>query len=195
MLQMGGEKMAKSVGNITSLADALAEHGRDAVIMFFVAGHYRQPIQFDDDDDGPGGGQRAARARGRAAPGARALAGRPRAEHKERFFAALADDFNTPTALAERVRVDPRGQPPRARHRRRRPARDARRSSRSTTCSTPRRADGEPDAAALALLERREAARAARDFAEADRLRDELAAQGWQVRDSADGPQLVRVDP
>ena len=56
-------------------------------------------------------------------------------------------------------------------------------------------ADGEPDAGALALLERREAARAARDFAEADRLRDELAAQGWQVRDSADGPQLVRVDP
>ena len=56
-------------------------------------------------------------------------------------------------------------------------------------------ADGEPDAAALALLEQREAARAARDFAAADRLRDELAAQGWQVRDSADGPQLVRVDP
>ena len=56
-------------------------------------------------------------------------------------------------------------------------------------------ADGEPDAAALARLERREAARAARDFAAADRLRDELAAQGWQVRDSADGPQLVRVEP
>ena len=53
--------------------------------------------------------------------------------------------------------------------------------------------DGEPGDAALALLERREAARAARDFAEADRLRDELAAQGWQVRDSADGPQLVPI--
>jgi cysteinyl-tRNA synthetase len=53
-------------------------------------------------------------------------------------------------------------------------------------------ADGEPDAGALELLERREAARAARDFAAADRLRDELAAQGWQVRDSAGGAQLVR---
>jgi cysteinyl-tRNA synthetase len=53
--------------------------------------------------------------------------------------------------------------------------------------------DGEPDDGALALLERREAARAVRDFAEADRLRDELAAQGWQVRDSADGPQLVPI--
>jgi cysteinyl-tRNA synthetase len=54
--------------------------------------------------------------------------------------------------------------------------------------------DGEPSDEALALLERREAARAARDFAEADRLRDELAAQGWQVRDSADGPQLVPIE-
>jgi cysteinyl-tRNA synthetase len=55
-------------------------------------------------------------------------------------------------------------------------------------------ADGEPDAAARELLERREAARAQRDFAEADRLRDRLADQGWQVRDSADGPQLVRAE-
>ena len=51
--------------------------------------------------------------------------------------------------------------------------------------------DAGPGADALDLLRRREAARAARDFAEADRLRDELAALGWQVRDAADGPTLV----
>jgi len=51
--------------------------------------------------------------------------------------------------------------------------------------------DGAPDASARELLERREAARARRDYAEADRLRDELTAMGWQVRDSADGPTLV----
>jgi len=55
-------------------------------------------------------------------------------------------------------------------------------------------ADGGPDEAARALLERREQARAARDFAEADRLRDELHALGWQVRDSAAGPELVRAE-
>ena len=55
-------------------------------------------------------------------------------------------------------------------------------------------ADGEPDAEALALLERREAARAARDFAEADRLRDELRARrAGRSATAADGPQLVRV--
>jgi len=51
-------------------------------------------------------------------------------------------------------------------------------------------ADG-PDGAAQELLAQREAARAGRDFAAADRLRDELAALGWEVRDSADGPALV----
>ena len=44
---------------------------------------------------------------------------------------------------------------------------------------------------ARALLEAREAARAAKDWGEADRLRDELAARGWQVRDAAAGPTLV----
>ena len=42
------------------------------------------------------------------------------------------------------------------------------------------------------LADRREAARSARDFAEADRLRDELAERGWEVRDTPDGARLVR---
>ena len=48
-----------------------------------------------------------------------------------------------------------------------------------------------PDADALALAARREAARARRDFAEADRLRDELRGRGWEVRDGPGGPDLV----
>jgi len=191
MLQMGADKMSKSVGNITSLADALVEHGRDAVIMFFVSGHYRQPIQFDDTTMA----QAAANVR-RVREAARRLSPGPSppelAPVKERFFAALADDFNTPTALAAVFEW----------------IREANRRDPGTGDSDLREmleilgldnlldatgADGEPDDAARELLERREAARAARDFAEADRLRDELAAQGWQVRDSADGPQLVRA--
>ena len=45
----------------------------------------------------------------------------------------------------------------------------------------------------VAMAEARAAARAARDFAEADRLRDELRAAGWEVRDGASGPELVPV--
>jgi cysteinyl-tRNA synthetase len=191
MLQMGGEKMAKSVGNITSLADALAEHGRDAVIMFFVGGHYRQPIQFDETTMA----QASANVR-RVREAARRLAPGPSppelAGLKERFFAALADDFNTPTALAavwEWIREANRREPGTG-------DADLREMLQILALDNLLDAaagDGEPDAAAIELLERREAARSARDFDEADRLRDELAAQGWQVRDSADGPQLVPI--
>src|SRR5947207_7859853 len=46
MVEMGEEKMAKSVGNITLLQGALDEFGRDALVMYFVAGHYRRPPAF-----------------------------------------------------------------------------------------------------------------------------------------------------
>jgi cysteinyl-tRNA synthetase len=49
----------------------------------------------------------------------------------------------------------------------------------------------EADHEARQLMEEREEARAAKDFARADELRDRLAELGWTVRDSADGPQLV----
>ena len=57
--------------------------------------------------------------------------------------------------------------------------------------------DGDEGAPAevVELAERRAAARAARDFAEADRLRDELRARGWEVRDGAGGPELVPIGP
>ena len=50
-----------------------------------------------------------------------------------------------------------------------------------------------PDEEALRLLDEREAARRERDFAAADRTRDELLARGWEVRDTPEGPQLVRA--
>jgi cysteinyl-tRNA synthetase len=160
--------------------------------MFFVAGHYRQPIQFDDTTMV----QAAANVR-RVREAARRLALGPSppelAPLKERFFDALADDFNTPIALAavfEWIREANRRDPGTG---------DADLREMLTILGLENlldvaAGDGEPDADALALLERRETARSARDFAEADRLRDELAAHGWQVRDSADGPQLVPIE-
>jgi cysteinyl-tRNA synthetase len=49
----------------------------------------------------------------------------------------------------------------------------------------------EADSAALELMAEREEARAAKDFARADEIRDRLAELGWEVRDSASGPSLV----
>jgi len=191
MLQLAGEKMAKSVGNIESLADALERWGRDAIILLFVSAHYRQPMQYSEETLG------AARTGvRRLREAARLLAPGPSPEDmaplKERFFAALADDFRTPEALAavwDWVRES---------NRRGGVGGDDLREMLGVLALdnllTGDAAGDGPDGDAQELLARREAARAARDWAEADRLRDELAAQGWQVRDSAAGPELVRAE-
>jgi cysteinyl-tRNA synthetase len=190
MLQLGGEKMAKSVGNIASLSDALDRWGRDALVLFFSTAHYRQPIAYTDEAL-----QQAQRSVGRLREVGRRLVAGPSpdalAAHVERFFDALADDFRTPVALAalwEWVReanaAADRGEAV---------GRDdlAEMLEVLGLENLLEESAPAPDAAACDLLERREAARAAKDYAEADRLRDELAARGWQVRDGAGGATLV----
>jgi cysteinyl-tRNA synthetase len=192
MLQLGGEKMAKSVGNIESLRDAVDRWGRDALVLMFASGHYRQPLQYSEDTlrAAQTGVRRLREAARLVTPGS---SPEDMAPLRERFFAALADDFTTPEALAavwDWVRES---------NRRGGVGGDDLREMLGVLALENlldvAAADGEPDDAARALLERREAARAARDFAEADRLRDELAAHGWQVRDSPAGPELVRAEP
>jgi cysteinyl-tRNA synthetase len=192
MVRLEGEKMAKSVGNIFLLHEALAAHGRDALIAYFCAGHYRQPIAYSDERLAE-----AARSVERIKDAGRRLVAGASPEQlaplREAFFDALADDFNTPRALAtvfEWVREANR------RAEAGEPVGDADLREMLGVLALDALLDadaaaGGPDAAAQELLERREAARATRDFAEADRLRDELAARGWEVRDSADGPTLV----
>src|SRR3954452_18275751 len=192
MIRMAGEKMAKSVGNIFLLHEALAAHGRDALVVFFSEGHYRQPVTYSEDRLREAG----ARAR-RIREAGRRLAPGPSpgdlAPLKERFFAALADDFSTPEALAVVAEW----------------ITEANRRAPGTGDADLREmlevlgldnllerdaAAGKGDEDARRLLDEREQARAARDFATADRLRDELTARGWQVRDSAEGPELVPLE-
>jgi cysteinyl-tRNA synthetase len=191
MLQLGGEKMAKSVGNIELLPEALDNWGRDALILFFVSAHYRQPVRYSPET--LGAAQTGIR---RLREAARLLQPGPSPEDmaplRERFFAALADDFTTPEAMAavwDWVRES---------NRRGGVGGDDLREMLGVfaldNLLDATAADGEPDDAARALLERREKARKDRDFAEADRLRDELAGHGWQVRDSPAGPELVRAE-
>jgi cysteinyl-tRNA synthetase len=193
MLQLGSEKMAKSVGNIALLSEALAEWGRDALVLFFLSGHYRQPLQFDDAarEQAQASVRRLREAGRRVVPGASPPELEPL---RERFLDRLADDFNTPAALAvvfewvsELHRRADRGEP----------TGDADLREMLGVLALDglldEPSDGAPDDEALDLLARRQAAREARDFAEADRLRDALADLGWQVRDSADGARLVRA--
>jgi len=186
MLQLGGEKMAKSVGNIAPLHEAVAEHGRDALVLLFCSAHYRQPMQYSPDTLAQAG-QAVERIRD---AGRRLEAGAPsdaRLEPlRDRFLERLADDFNTPGALAalfewikEANRAGAGG--------------DAHLREMLGVLALDNLLDAGDAAPAdvVELLERRQAARAERDFGEADRLRDEILARGWVVRDSPEGPELV----
>jgi cysteinyl-tRNA synthetase len=191
MLQLAGEKMAKSVGNIESLADAIDNWGRDALVLFFCSGHYRQPIQYSEDTlrAAQAGVRRFREAARLLTPGD---SPEDMAPLRDRFFAALANDFNTQDALAaayEWVRESNRRGGVGDAH-----VREMLDVLALGNLLDVTGADGAPDDAARELLERRERARAERDWTEADRLRDELTARGWQVRDSPGGAELVRVE-
>jgi len=188
MLQLSGEKMAKSVGNIEPLASVLEKWGRDALVLFFVSGHYRQPLLFSEQSL-----QQADTSARRIRAAAMQLSDAPSpdglSDHREAFFAALADDFNTPRALAAMHAWLAESEPGDGNG-------DLAAMLTVLGLETLLSADAdqdEPDADALRLLAEREAARAAKDWEQADLLRDQLLERGWQVRDGDDGASLVAL--
>ena len=169
LLRFTGSKMSKSEGNIVTIREALDRWGREAILVYFMTGHWSKPIDFSEET------MAAAEARvDRFREVFRAEA-QPVGEW-EAFAAALEDDFNTPDALAVvhgwrdhellRRALDVFG-----------------------LASLSEDVDAPPEIVELAELRR--AARAAGDFEEADRLRAEIEAAGWEARDVAEGFQLV----
>jgi cysteinyl-tRNA synthetase len=184
MIETAAEKMSKSGGNIFQLSEALDRYGREAVVLYLVSGHYRQPLAFGEEQTE----QAAAQVQrlknffrehpaGEAAGGARL----------EAFRDALADDFNTPKAMAEMFELvgeANRGEAPDA-------AGAVREMVGLLGLESLAEAEGAADQEAEQLLAEREEARAAKDFGRADEIRDRLAELGWEVRDSAEGAKLV----
>ena len=186
MIETDAAKMSKSDGNIFQLSTALDAYGREAVVAYLISGHYRQPLAFGEEQMEESVA-RVERLRNFFRDNPVSAAGQP----TEAFKAALADDFNTPRALAEifeLVGAANRGEV------------DASSAAAEvagmlelvglSTLTQPEKG-AEGDERATELMQEREKARADKDFARADELRDELAEMGWTVRDSADGPSLV----
>ncbi len=184
-----GRKMAKSTGNVI-LVETVAERGLDPLALraFFLTGRYRQQMNLTWDALA-GADKRLARWRTRVAEWAEAPSARVPEAYGTRLREAFVDDLDTPTALValgelERDDAVPDGAKFETFAWADRVlgldlARDVGRS---------RPAPELPEGAA-ALLEQRAAARAAKDFAASDRLRDELAALGVGVRDTPEGQQ------
>jgi cysteinyl-tRNA synthetase len=175
MLELRGEKMSKSEGNIEGLAQALDRWGPEVLVMLFLQAHYRSPMEYSD----------ATLEQARTA--CETLRNRLRSGTgedpavREAVREALDDDFNTPRALAVLFTAPPE-------------ARDTVAEVLDVLglggLAEVEEAPGEIEL----LAEARRAARERRDFAESDRLRDEIAALGWEVRDTAGGHELVRRD-
>jgi cysteinyl-tRNA synthetase len=174
MLQLTGEKMSKSVGNIVSLRDAVERWGPETILLYFLTAHWRKPIDFSDDVLEQAGAQADGFRNAFLAP----PNGRPAPEW-EAFAAALDDDFNTPDALAVMHEWRSAGQ-----------LELLRRALELFGLSGLTRTEAAPpDLEELA--QRRAEARSRGDFGESDRLRDEIESRGWEIRDVAEGFQLV----
>ena len=208
MLELGDEKMSKSLGNIAPLSEVLDRWPAEVVIAFFLTSHYRSKLPFTEERMG-----QAKAVVDRLANALRALdeavASGPEEGHdpdlsrtvvegRDQFFRALDDDFGTPEAFAalfEMVRGTNRavaaGVAGAAQ------LREARRElvELLDLLGLGGIVAGGPAAVpdeVMELVARRQEAREARDFTEADALRARIRDLGFEVTDTAGGP---RVDP
>jgi cysteinyl-tRNA synthetase len=96
MVNLGGEKMAKSTGNLVDLASITEKHGGRALRLLFLRAHYRSPIEYTEDllVEAEESLDRLSRFRDRARPGD------PDPAAVERFTEVMDDDFGTPQAVS-----------------------------------------------------------------------------------------------
>jgi cysteinyl-tRNA synthetase len=192
-LDLAGVKVSKSLGHTLALQD-LVDRGIEPLAFryFFLQSHYRQQQTYTDEAiEGAATGYRRLLAQAvevREAPGS-PDPGRI-APLRQRFREAIRDDLNAPRALAVAFEVA-RGELPAADRRALLLEFDAVLGLGLAT-ETPRAEAQESDPRIDALVAEREAARGRRDFAEADRIRDALAAEGIAIVDTPAGPRWKR---
>ncbi len=100
LLQLGEDKMSKSLGNLVSVEDALERYSPDSLRLYFLSSHYRSPLQFSDEGCAAmeKSSERLGHALNRTGDGNdNPLAYEP---YEQRFMEAMDDDLNTPRALA-----------------------------------------------------------------------------------------------
>jgi cysteinyl-tRNA synthetase len=203
-VNLGKDKMSKSIGNTLSIRDVVKRHDAEALRLWILGTHYRHLLEWSDERV-----EEAARALGRltrladdastlgVSPGALppAFAG-----FAARFTAAMDDDFNTPQALGAlfdfaRALSEHRDRglaTPEARAAFAAGVAELVRLARVLGLLQRGVETGGPPAEVERLVAERTAARGRRDWKRSDELRAEIQRLGWAVEDTASGPRLTR---
>jgi cysteinyl-tRNA synthetase len=213
MVTIGGpDKMAKSVGNVLDVQRAADLHGPNAIRMWLLQSHYSQPIEYSEEilEEKRRSFERLQNLYNQLGDptSSSGLSDRLAAGLTERFDAAMQDDLNTPEAIAALFEVAGRA----GREISTRPEAagefgsltgaidevmtvfgfDLARELSTEVEGVRIRYSEEPGEEILGRVAARENARREMDWATADRLRDELYAEGWTAEDTSEGPILRR---
>jgi cysteinyl-tRNA synthetase len=102
LVQIGEEKMSKSLGNLITIKQALKKYSADALRVFVLNSHYRSPLTYSGEaiEAAAGGVERLLRVISRDDPSGSRGKSLDASAYKEQFMEAMDDDFNTPQALA-----------------------------------------------------------------------------------------------
>lgn len=192
MVNLGGEKMAKSTGRLVDLESVLSEHGGRALRFLYARAHYRSPIEYSDEllADAAESLDRLDRFRSRVEPG------EPDPASIDRFEEVMDDDFGTPQAVSLMFDLIREGNK----------ALDEGRDANGLAGAVEEivavlglddaapapTAEGPSDEEIEELVAARDDARAGRRFDEADRIRDELTEAGVIIEDGPDGTHWIR---
>ena len=196
MLNFGGAKMAKSVGNIQRVHDLVRQHPPEALRYALLSAHYRQPLEWSD-----GLIEQSVRTLDRLYGTLRDLADvEAEALIPASLEATLDDDLNTPAALAEIARIA--GEARKAATAEDKAALKAQLLGAGKVLGLlqqapgawfARGASGDDDARIQALVDERNAAKQARDFARADAIRQQLAGEDILLEDTPQGVRWKRA--
>ncbi len=201
MLQLGGEKMSKSLGNIISIKEFLSKRSSDVMRMLVLNGTYRAPLMFNDDtlDAAEKNVERLKSALKPASPSASGLAtdafsvlDATRVTAQTNFTEAMDSDFNTAGAVAalfELVKAINTARDNGATDAQLAPVQKVFRELTGVLGLTleDKKGSGEQDAQVEALIAERTEARKQKNWARSDELRDQLKAMGVVIEDTKDG--------
>ena len=196
LLQMGAEKMSKSLGNLITIRDALKKYTADGLRVFILSSYYRSPLTYTPEalEAAQSGAERLLRAATRDNNSSNPKDVLNTKNYQDRFIEAMDDDFNTPQALAALFDL----------------ARDINKAeetgvnvikARETlkelggvlglTFKAPE--ETPLDKSTEELIAERNRLRKAKRWQEADKIRDELALHGIVLEDSPDGTVIIRM--